>query len=125
MSNYAITLSSQTYELIEQLAQRTQQTIDQVVSDLVLQPTKHIVSRPGVQGGSPCIRGTRVPVWVLASIHKQGDTPEDILEMYSNLTAAQVYAALSYYYEHRAEIDAEIAVQNVEHERFRSAARDG
>jgi len=61
---------------------------------------------------------------VLASIHKQGDTPEDILEMYTNLSAAQVYAALSYYYEHRAEIDAEIAAQNVEHERFRSAARE-
>ena len=122
MSEYAITLSSQTYEMIQQLAQRTQQTIEQVVSDLALQPMKHIVSRPGVQGGSPCIRGTRVPVWVLASIHKQGDTPEDILEMYTNLSAAQVYAALSYYYEHRAEIDAEIDAQNVEHERFRSAA---
>jgi len=124
MSDHAITLSSQTYELIQQLAQLTQQTIDQVVSDLALQPTKHIVSRPGVQGGSPCIRGTRIPVWVLASIHRQGDTPEDILEMYTNLSAAQVYAALSYYYEHRAEIDAEIAAQNVEHERFRGTARE-
>ena len=124
MSEYAITVSSQTYELIQQLAQRTQQTIEQVVSDLALQPTKYIVSRPGVQGGSPCIRGTRVPVWVLAAIHKKGDTPEDILEMYTNLSAAQVYAALSYYYEHRAEIDAEIAAQNVEHERFRSAAHE-
>ena len=30
---------------------------------------------------------------------------------------------LSYYYEHRAEIDAEIAAQNVEHERFRGGDR--
>jgi uncharacterized protein (DUF433 family) len=85
---------------------------------------EHIVSCPGVHGGSPCIRGTRVPVWVLTAIHKKGDTPEDILAMYTNLSAAQVYAALSYYYEHQSEIDAEIAAQNVEHERFRSAARE-
>jgi uncharacterized protein (DUF433 family) len=111
MSDYAITLSPQTYELIQQLAQRTQQTIGQVIGDLALQPTRYIVSQPGVQGGSPCIRGTRVPVWVLAAIHKKGDTPDDILEMYPNLSAAQVYAALSYYYEHRAEIDAEIVDQ--------------
>jgi uncharacterized protein (DUF433 family) len=61
---------------------------------------------------------------VLASIHKKGDTPEDILAMYTDLSAAQVCAALSYYYEHRAKVDAEIAAQNVEHERFRSAARE-
>jgi uncharacterized protein (DUF433 family) len=108
--------------MIQRLAQITQQTIDQVISDLAVQPTKYVFSRPGVQGGSPCIRGTRIPVWVLASTHKQGDTPEDILELYPNLSAAQVYAALSYYYEHRPEIDAEIAAQNAEHERLRSTA---
>jgi uncharacterized protein (DUF433 family) len=122
MSEIAVTLSPQTYEMIQRLAQITQQTIDQVISDLALQPTKYIASRPGVQGGSPCIQGTRIPVWVLASIHKQGDTPEDILDLYPNLSAAQVYAALSYYYEHRAEIDAEIAAQNAAHERLRGTA---
>ena len=81
---------------------------------------EHIASCPGVQGGSPCIRGTRIPVWVLAAIHNKGDTPEDILAMYTNLNAAQVDATLAYYDEHRAEIDAEIDAQNVEHERYRS-----
>ena len=124
MSEYAVTLTSQTYKIVQQLAQITQQTIEQVISDLAVQPTKYIVSRPGVQGGSPCIQGTRTPVWVLAAIHKQGDTPEDILELYPNLSAAQVYAALSYYYEHRAEIDAEIDAQNIEHERIRNTASE-
>ena len=118
MSDYAITLPSQTYAMIQQLAQHTQQTVEQVVSELVLQPTKDIVSRPGVQGGSPCIRGTRFPVWVLAAIHTKGDTPEDSLDMYTNLNAAQVYAAPSYYYEHRAEIDAEITAQETAREQL-------
>ena len=48
-------------------------------------------------------------------MHKQGDTVEDILDGYPNLTAAQVHAAISYYYEHRAAIDAVIAVQNRNH----------
>jgi uncharacterized protein (DUF433 family) len=123
VSDYAVTLTSQTYELVQRLAQLTQQTVEEVIKELAVQPTKYIVSRPGVQGGSPCIQGTRVPVWVLASIHKQGDTPEEILELYPNLSAAQVYAALSYYYEHRAEIDAEIDAQNTEHERIRNSAK--
>jgi len=54
-------------------------------------------------------------VWVLAAMHKQGDTAEEILEAYPNLSAAQVHATLSYYYEHRAEIDAVIVAQNVHH----------
>jgi uncharacterized protein (DUF433 family) len=112
MSEHAVALSPQTYEILYKLAQITQQTVDQVIHDLVTQPTTYIVARPGVQGGEPCIRGTRIPVWVLAAMHKQGDTAEEILEAYPNLSAAQVYAALSYYYEHRAEIDAVIAAQS-------------
>jgi uncharacterized protein (DUF433 family) len=81
---------------------------------------EHIVSHPGVQGGAPCIRGTRIPVWVLAAIHKKGDLPDDILAMYTNLSAGQVDAALAYYDEHQAEIGAEIDAQNVEHERYRN-----
>ena len=121
MPEYAVELSTEAYQAIEQLAQELQQTVDQVITGLAIQPTLHIVARPGVQGGVPCIRGTRIPVWVLAAMHRQGDTPEEVLEAYPNLSAAQVYAALSYYYEHRAEIDAVIAAQNVDHDRSRAA----
>ena len=58
----------------------------------------------------------------LAAMYKQGDTPEEILEAYPNLSAAQVYAALSYYYEHRAAIDEVIVAQNVGHDRIRDSA---
>jgi uncharacterized protein (DUF433 family) len=34
-----------------------------------------------------------------------GETPEEILEKYPHLTLAQVYDALSYYYDHQEEID--------------------
>jgi uncharacterized protein (DUF433 family) len=117
-----VTLSWQTYQAIAQLAQATQRTMDQVISDLAAQPITYIESRPGVQGGEPCIKGTRIPVWVLAALHKQGDTAEEILEAYPNLSAAQVHAALSYYYEHRAEVDVMIVAQNTHHDRIRGSA---
>jgi uncharacterized protein (DUF433 family) len=34
--------------------------------------------------------------------------PEEIVETYSHLTLADVYAALAYYYDHKNQIDAEI-----------------
>jgi hypothetical protein len=35
-------------------------------------------------------------------------TPEEMHEQYSHLSFAQIHAALSYYYEHQAEVDADI-----------------
>jgi len=121
MSEQAIVLSPQTFQRVAQLAQATRRTIDQVINDLADQPATYVESRPGMQGGEPCMRGTRIPVWVLAAMHKQGDTAEDILDAYPNLNAAQVHAALSYYYEHRAEMDAVILAQNVQHNQIRNS----
>jgi uncharacterized protein (DUF433 family) len=39
-------------------------------------------------------------------------SPQEIVETYSHLTLADVYAALSYYHDHQAEIDAEIREAN-------------
>ena len=41
-----------------------------------------------MQGGDPCLAGTRIPIWVLATMHKQGDTVEDVLEAYPDLSSA-------------------------------------
>jgi uncharacterized protein (DUF433 family) len=68
----------------------------------------HIVRRPGVVGGRPRIEGTRLAVWLIASLWLQGETLENLLDMYPGLTPAAVHAALAYYYDHKDEIDAEI-----------------
>jgi uncharacterized protein (DUF433 family) len=71
---------------------------------------KYIVRTPGVYGGKPCIEGHRIAVHDIAVAHKQGYTPEQIVtEYYPSLTLPQVYAALLYYFEHKDEIDREIA----------------
>jgi uncharacterized protein (DUF433 family) len=68
--------------------------------------------------GRPIVAGTRFKVLYIAEAHLHGQTPEQISERHDGLTLAQVHAALSYYYEHKAEFDAEIERGNQEVERL-------
>ena len=66
----------------------------------------HIVRIEGVHGGRPTIRGTGVSVQTIAEQMQLGRTPQQIVEDFDGvLTLAQVYDALSYYYEHENEIE--------------------
>jgi len=69
----------------------------------------HIVRIEGVRGGEPVIRGTGISVRTIVERTRLGDRPEQIVEDYPYLTLAQVYDALSYYYEHPQEIEQYIA----------------
>ena len=69
----------------------------------------HIVQMEGVCGGRPIIAGTRISVRTIVERVGLGDSPEQIVEDYPPLTLAQVYDALSYYHEHKSEIEAEMA----------------
>jgi uncharacterized protein (DUF433 family) len=69
----------------------------------------HVERAAGVQGGRPVIRGTRFPVSSIVQNHRRGLSVEEILREFPHLTPAQVYDALSYYYDHREQIDWEIA----------------
>lgn len=69
-----------------------------------------IVRIPGVHGGRPVVRGTGVSVQTIVEQSQLGRSPQQIVEDFEDvLTLAQVYDALSYYYEHQAEIDPSIA----------------
>jgi uncharacterized protein (DUF433 family) len=57
-----------------------------------------VVSDPGILGGDPVFRGTRVPVHLVAELVAQGSKPAELIESYPRLTAemirlAPVYAA--------------------------------
>jgi len=68
----------------------------------------HISVTPGVRGGRPCIAETRISVMDIASLERMGKRPEEIRTWFSSrpLTLAEVHAALTYYYDHKDEIDA-------------------
>jgi uncharacterized protein (DUF433 family) len=67
----------------------------------------HIVKIDGVLGGQAIIEGTRIAVWhIVGYYYKVGMSIEDILAEWSYLTPAQVFSALAYYHDHKAEVDA-------------------
>jgi uncharacterized protein (DUF433 family) len=69
---------------------------------------EHIEKTPGVCGGRARITGHRVRVMDVAVLHeKRGLSPEEIVHQYPGITLADVYAALAYYFDHRAEIEDE------------------
>ncbi len=66
---------------------------------------EHIVSDPDIRFGKPHIAGTRLCVQDIVIAHLINDSSLDWVMEQFDLTLGQIYAALSYYYDHRAEID--------------------
>ena len=69
----------------------------------------HIVRIQGVCGGRPIIDGTRISVKTVVGWVRLDMSPQEIIEQYPLLSAAQVADALAYYEDHPEEIDAEFA----------------
>jgi uncharacterized protein (DUF433 family) len=59
-----------------------------------------------VQGGQPVIVGTRLDVATLAAYHNMGYSVEKLLKIYAHIAPAQMYDAISFYYDHKDEIEA-------------------
>lgn len=66
------------------------------VSETKAKPKPWIVSKPGVMGGKPCVRGTRVTVETLQALAPLYKSNEQILAMYPSVTAEGLAAALAY-----------------------------
>jgi uncharacterized protein (DUF433 family) len=70
---------------------------------------EHIVRTPGTCWGKPRIAGTRIKVEQVVIWHERmGMRPEQIVSEWPHLTLADVYAALTYYHDHRDEIDRDL-----------------
>ena len=73
-----------------------------------------LVSSANVCGGRLRIEGTRITVNQIVSLYKQGYTPEEIVDQYSNLSFAQVYTALAYFHANKEEIEADLQAEREE-----------
>jgi uncharacterized protein (DUF433 family) len=62
----------------------------------------------GVCGGEPCVVRTRIPVWVLEAMRRQGVQDRDILGSYPTLRAEDLTNAWAYVRSHRNEIEQQI-----------------
>ncbi len=57
---------------------------------------EQIVVDAGRQGGQPCMRGTRIPVYVILDNLADGESEESILAEYPTLTHTHIRAALAF-----------------------------
>lgn len=74
-------------------------------------PVKHpyIKTDKKISQGSPVIVGTRTRIIdIIIEYEYLGKTPDQIIDAHPYLSLAQVHDALSYYYDHREEVDQEI-----------------
>ena len=51
-----------------------------------------IVANPEICGGVPCVKGTRIPVHIILSHLAAGESKEEILENFPELTAEDILA---------------------------------
>lgn len=81
---------------------------------------EHIEIVQGASGPKPRIAGSRIRVQDVAIWHeKLGMSPGEIAHQYPTITLADIYAALAYYWDHRDEIERDIARAHATVEEFR------
>lgn len=70
---------------------------------------QHIVSTAETCGGKARVAGMRIRVWDIHVWHNlQGRSPAEIVADFPQLSLADIDAALSYYHDHRDEIEAQM-----------------
>jgi uncharacterized protein (DUF433 family) len=116
--NTTIKIPGETYKLLQARAEEMQMTPDQVAETIIrlqLGNMVHIEQRATPSGPQAYLRGTRVAVRHIAAFLMAGHSAEEIVkEDLPHLTAAAIYEAIAYYYDHKKEIEEELASNSKE-----------
>src|SRR4051812_15355395 len=86
---------------------------------------QHVSCTPGVAGGKPCVAGTRIRVQDIVIRTELGESADQILQAYPQLTLADIYGALAYYHDNRAAIDQQIRESDALVEQMKAQAGPG
>jgi len=57
---------------------------------------QRISSNPDIMHGKPCIKGTRIPVYLIVSLIAEGISIKNVIKDYPSLTADDIKAAIYY-----------------------------
>ena len=55
-----------------------------------------IISHGNICNGEPCLKGTRIPVWVVLSHFAAGDTAQEIQQDFPKLTQEDIQACFEF-----------------------------
>jgi uncharacterized protein (DUF433 family) len=80
----------------------------------------HIVRIAGLCGGEPVVDGLCVAVRHVVTLYLRGESITEIAESL-HITEAQIVHALSYFFDHREEIEASIAQEEAAHAQFQQS----
>jgi len=69
----------------------------------------YVEKSPSKYEGKAILKGTRIPVASIVNHYRSGMSIEEILEGYPSIKPAQLFDALSYYFDNKEEIDKELA----------------
>jgi uncharacterized protein (DUF433 family) len=95
-------------KMIEKLSRAEKAQLLQWIAADLADAYAGIETTPGVCGGDPCIRGTRIPVWLLEQARRLGTSEAVLLSSYPTLTAENLSDAWAYVRTHRDEIEEQI-----------------
>ena len=74
----------------------------------------HIVVAGGPGGNQAVVKGTRLSVALIAALFNRGESPAGLLSMYPNLAPGALYDALSYYFDHKGDMDRDIEAADLD-----------
>lgn len=86
--------------------------------------SRYVIRDGEILGGEPVVRGTRTPVRAVVEMWRSGTPPEAIPDGLPHLTLAQVFDALSYYSDHREEINGYIERNRISEDEVDPLVRD-
>jgi uncharacterized protein (DUF433 family) len=117
-----VQLSQTTYQWLQRKAEERARTPDQLADELLRQQLApqhaYIEVVEKSTGSQAVIKDTRIPVSIIIGYLRMGETPESLIKnILPHLTLAQVYDALSYYYDYQDEIEQEIIEHSEEYGR--------
>ena len=90
---------------------------------MIATPTALNVPLRTDEHGRVRVGDTRVLLELVIYAFKEGETAEGIVDMYSTLKLADVYAVIAYYLTHRAEVDTYVEKSKKEADRIEQEVR--
>ncbi len=126
MDTVAVQLPKTLYDIVAERAAALNQSpsrlVEEVLAEQFMPHHPYVETTQSRSGPRAAIKGTRVGVEVIVGYTQAGYSPREMVDdILPQLTLAQVYDALSYYEDHRAEVDESIRLNTPEawRDRFR------
>ena len=117
--NNTIVLSERAFKLLTQRAGQLNRPPNELAEEVLTQHLSpahaHVEIVQTHFGPRAMLKGTRIPVSIIIGYLTVGETPESLSsDIMPHVSLAAIYDALSYYHEHKDEIDQERAENTVE-----------